>query len=432
MSATTNTFTKNGRQLAIASAILGIAMLIGTGIYTIRQSNPNHESIISVPEKAEITSVSALGRIEPQGEVINVAASPSMSGAKVKTLLVEEGSQVKKGDVIAITTDYYSQQAELNRAEKEVKVAEANLAIIKAGAKEGEINAQKAIIERLNAQLQGQKTMDQAKIARLQAQLTTERQEKQATIGRIQAELNNVRSDLQRYQKLADEGAISESELAQRQLAVATANESVAEAQASYQKTVTTLEEEIIEAKAQKEQNNNTLVKQIIEAEARLDEIAEVRSVDVAQAQAELEKAIAMLKQAQIDLDLTQIKAPIEGEILDIKAYPGENIDNVDGVVEIGNTQQMLVVAEVYESDISKVKLGQVVKIRSENNSFQEAIEGKVIEISSKIGKKDVLETDPAASVDARVVEVKIAINPQDNNTVKNLIYSQVIVNILL
>jgi len=139
-----------------------------------------------------------------------------------------------------------------------------------------------------------------------------------------------------------------------------------------------------------------------------------------------------MLKQAQIDLDLTQIKAPLDGEILDIKAYSGENIDNVDGVVEIGNTQQMLVIAEVYESDISKVKLGQTAEIRSENNSFKESIKGKIIEISPKIGKKDVLETDPAASVDARVVEVKIAVNPEDNQTVKNLIYSQVIVNILL
>lgn len=432
MGATTNIFSKNGRGLAISSAILGTVMLIGTGIYTFRQSNPNSKSITSMPQKAEITSVSALGRIEPQGEVINVASSPSMSGAKVKTLFVQEGSEVKQGDLIAITTDYDSQEAELNRAGKEVKVAEANLAIIKAGAKEGEINAQKATIERLNAQLQAQKTIDMAKIARLQAQSVTETQEKRATIERLKAELNNVRSNLQRYQKLADEGAISESELEQRQLAVATANESVAEAQASYQKTVTTLEKEITEAKAQAKQNNQTLAKQIIEAQARLDEIAEVRSVDVAQAQAELEKAIAILKQAQVDLDLTTIKAPIEGEIIDIKAYPGENIDNADGVVEIGNTQQMLVIAEVYESDISKVKLGQTAEIRSENNSFKDSIQGKVIEISRKIGKKDVLEIDPAASIDARVVEVKIAINPEDNHTVKNLIYSQVIVNILL
>jgi HlyD family secretion protein len=98
----------------------------------------------------------------------------------------------------------------------------------------------------------------------------------------------------------------------------------------------------------------------------------------------------------------------------------------------MANTEQMIVVAEVYESDISKVKVGQKVTIVSENNSFADSLNGKVMEISNKIGKKDVLETDPAASVDARVVEVKIAVNPEHNSLVKNLIYSQVIVEILL
>ncbi len=432
MGETTNIWTKNGKQLAIASAILGVTLLIGTGIYTFTQNNSTTQPQAPVVEKAEITSVSALGRIEPLGEVINVAASPRMAGAKVKTLLVKEGSLVKKGDLIAIATDYDPKQAELQRAEKEVAVAQANLAIVKAGAKEGEINAQKATIARLEAQLKGQKQMDNAKIARLQAQLTTERQEKKATIQRFKAELDNAQSELKRYQLLADEGAISTSELDQKQLAVATNNERFAEAQASYQKTISTVEEEIIEAKAEAVQNNNTLTKEIIEAQARLEEIAEVRDVDVAQAQAELERAIAMVKQAQVELDLTQIKAPIDGEILDIKAYPGENIDDDEGVVEMGNTQQMLVVAEVYESDIAKVKLGQTAEIKSENNSFSNTIKGQVTEISSKIGKKDALETDPAASVDARVVEVKIAVNPEDNNIIRKLIYSQVLVNILL
>lgn len=435
MSATSNFLNKNSKQLVITSAILGLIMLIGTGIYTVKQTKSDSSSQSATPivtEKAKITSVSALGRIEPQSEVINVSATPSMAGAKVKTLLVQEGDQVKKGEIIAITSDYDVKQAEMQRAEKEVAVAEANLAIIKAGAKEGEINAQKATIDRLKAQLDGQKTMDKAKINRLEAQLTTEKEEKQATIQRLQAELDNARSDLQRYQKLAEEGVISASDLDKRKLNVATANESLAEAQASYQMTVSTINEEILEAKAESLQNDNTLAKQITEAQARLDEIAEVRDVDVLKAQAELEQAIAFLKQSQVDLELTEIKAPIDGEILDIKAYPGENIDNANGVVEIGNTQQMQVVAEVYESDIANIKIGQKVEIRSENNSFNGVITGKVVEISSKIGKKDVLETDPAASVDARVVEVKIAVDSDKNNVVKNLIYSQVLVNILL
>ena len=145
-----------------------------------------------------------------------------------------------------------------------------------------------------------------------------------------------------------------------------------------------------------------------------------------------MERAQAVVNQAQINVDLTFIKAPSNGTIIDVVAHEGENIENAQGVVEMADLSQMVVVAEVYESDISKIKVGQEAKIISENNSFEDRITGEVIEISSKIGKKDVLETDPAASVDARVVEVKIAVNPENNALVQNLIYSQVIVEILL
>ncbi len=320
MSATSNFLNKNSKQLVITSATLGLLILIGTGIYAFRQSkadSANQPVTPVVPEKANTTSVSALGRIEPQGEVIQVSSSPSIAGAKVKTLLVQEGDEIKKGDIIAITTDYDTEEAKMQRAEKEVKIAQANLAIVKAGAKEGEINAQKATIERLKAELEAQKDMDRAKINRLTAQLTTQKKEKQANIQRLQAELDNARSDWQRYQQLAEEGVISASDLDKRKLDVATANESLAEAQASYQMTVSTINEEILEAKAESLQNDSTLGKEIIEAQARLDEISEVRDVDVTKAEAELEQAIAFLKQSQVDLELTQIKAPIDGEILD-------------------------------------------------------------------------------------------------------------------
>jgi len=141
---------------------------------------------------------------------------------------------------------------------------------------------------------------------------------------------------------------------------------------------------------------------------------------------------MAGVNQAQVELELTQIKAPINGQIIEVIAREGENIDNAQGVVEMANIDQMLVVAEVYETDIGRVQIGQEATIESENNTFSEQIRGNVIQISSKIGKKDLLETDPAASIDARVVEVKIAVNPEYNDVINSLIYSQVFVQILL
>ncbi|HAA30619.1 MAG TPA: ABC transporter permease, partial [Cyanobacteria bacterium UBA8553] len=84
------------------------------------------------------------------------------------------------------------------------------------------------------------------------------------------------------------------------------------------------------------------------------------------------------------------------------------------------------------ESDISKVRLGQRVAITSEGKAFEGEIRGSVSQIGQKIGKKDILNTDPAAAVDARVVEVNIRLSPQDSKRVASLTYAKVIVKIFL
>ncbi|MBF2056205.1 MAG: HlyD family efflux transporter periplasmic adaptor subunit [Cyanobacterium sp. T60_A2020_053] len=421
-----------GKNWIIISVSLAVVALIGTTVYTLQRGGNTAVNEETPPPVAPIKAVSALGRIEPKSEIIRVAASPSMAGAKVKTLLVSQGDVVAQGDLIAVTTDYDSKEAQLNQAKQELRVAEANLAIIQAGAKQGQINAQIATVERLQAQIEAQQEIDQARIDRLQAQITSEKRERQATVARLKAELNNSQSELNRYRQLSQEGVISESDFDARQLNFETAQKRFQESEASYQKTVDTLTAEMKEIEAQTQQNSNTLLKQINEAEARLDEIQEIRTVDVAQAQAQVGRAQSAIKQAEVELELTQIRAPVSGTIIEVMAKEGEIIENSQGVVEMANLDEMLVIAEVYESDISQITTGKGAVITSENNSFSDAINGEVMEISSKIGKKDVLETDPAASVDARVIEVKIAINPEDTEKIKNLIFSQVLVEIAL
>ncbi|MGL6343165.1 MAG: HlyD family secretion protein, partial [Waterburya sp.] len=64
--------------------------------------------------------------------------------------------------------------------------------------------------------------------------------------------------------------------------------------------------------------------------------------------------------------------------------------------------------------------------------AFAGEITGKVSQIGLKIGKQDVLNTDPAADVDSRVVEVKIYLDPQNSDRVAHLINSKAIVKINL
>lgn len=424
-------FVKDGKRWVIAACTLGALITTGLTIYGLRQSKVESSAPPpAVSQTPKVTAVNALGRIEPQGEVVKIAAAPNMGGAKVIQLLVEEGNLVKKGQIIAILDTLVQEQAAVALSEEELKVAQANLEIVKAGAKQGEIEAQVATIQRLQAELAGEIATDKVTIERLQAELAGEQQEQQATIERLQAELKDAEKDFQRYEKLAQEGVISESDLDARSLNLAIARERLEEAKAKLKKTSDMLIQRIQEERAISQKQIDTLQKQIDEAKATLDRIAEIRPVDVQKAQAEVDKANASLKQAKADLELAYVKAPLDGQILKIYTRPGAKVNDDEGIAEIGNTDQMMVIAEVYESDINKIKLGQEAFIISENNTFTEKLKGKVNHIGLQIGKKDVLSTDPAADVDVRVIEVKILLDPESSRRVSSLTYAKVVAEI--
>jgi multidrug resistance efflux pump len=115
--------------------------------------------------------------------------------------------------------------------------------------------------------------------------------------------------------------------------------------------------------------------------------------------------ARASLQRAEADLELSTVRSPIEGQVLEIHAREGERV-GAEGIVELGRTQAMYAVAEVYETDIGRVRVGQRARITSP--ALVRDLEGEVERIGLKIGKKDVLGTDPVDDADARVVEVEI------------------------
>jgi HlyD family secretion protein len=55
-----------------------------------------------------------------------------------------------------------------------------------------------------------------------------------------------------------------------------------------------------------------------------------------------------------------------------------------------------------------------------------------VSHVGLQIGKKDVLDTDPAADTDARVVEVDILLSPEASRRVSGLTNAKVLVDIEL
>jgi HlyD family secretion protein len=147
--------------------------------------------------------------------------------------------------------------------------------------------------------------------------------------------------------------------------------------------------------------------------------LLEEKKDDLVKLEGQLREALAQRKGLQVDLADSELRAPLAGTVLKIHSRVGERPGN-DGVLELGAGDQMEAVAEVYESDINRVKLGQRVSLVSENGGFSGSLEARVIRISPQVRQRAVLSTDPTGDADARVVEVRLALDPADAAKVRD------------
>ncbi len=342
------------------------------------------------------SSVVALGRLTPKGDVIKLSVANAQD-SRVNQILVNEGDWVEAGEVIAILQGIERRQRDLDEALKNVEFFQARLRQLEAGqARDSEIAAQ------------------EASIARLEAQLQTESLERQAGIDIAKSQLEQARRQYDRQMMLIQAGAISSNEADLAQEALETAEATLAQRQAQLDTTTQTLQQQITQQKEV------------------LNSLREVRPVDIQVAVAELERSQIAVEQRRADLEDTKVKAPVAGQILRINTQVGEQVNTQQGIVELGQTDQMYAVAEVYETDISKVQVGQPAQISSEYGGFEGEIMGVVDHIGLQIGRRTLSDgsANPSTDENARVVEVKIQIDSQDSPKVANLTNMQVRVRI--
>jgi len=148
--------------------------------------------------------------------------------------------------------------------------------------------------------------------------------------------------------------------------------------------------------------------------------LLEEKKDELVKLQGQLREAVAQRQGLQVDLADSELRAPLAGTVLKIHSRPGERPAN-DGVLELGAGDQMEAVAEVYESDINRVKQGQMVSLVSENGGFSGSLQARVIRISPQVRQRAVLSTDPTGDADARVVEVRLALDPAYAAKVRDL-----------
>jgi HlyD family secretion protein len=144
------------------------------------------------------------------------------------------------------------------------------------------------------------------------------------------------------------------------------------------------------------------------QAEATLERLLTPRPEDVAVAEAELAAAEAAVGKARVDAELSRLRAPIAGTVIRIVARLGERIGD-EGVMEIGDLSRLEVVADVYETDLPRIRLGAAAEIAVPGETRRFA--ATVREIGWQVRRAPQAATDPIAAVDARTVAVRLALD---------------------
>lgn len=129
----------------------------------------------------------------------------------------------------------------------------------------------------------------------------------------------------------------------------------------------------------------------------------------------------AGLRRAETDLERSYIRAPMPGRILEVISRPGEAITS-RGVLDMGRVDRMYAIAEVYETDVRQLRIGQRATVTS--TALAAPMSGTVERIRLKVQKMDETGTDPAALKDARIVEVEVRL--AESAPVAGLTYLQV------
>ncbi|HXO87249.1 MAG TPA: efflux RND transporter periplasmic adaptor subunit [Candidatus Acidoferrales bacterium] len=245
-----------------------------------------------------------------------VIISPQITG-RIINLTVDEGSEVKKGDLIA----------ELDPKELQAGLAAANANVASLQAQVSEANHNYSM------------TDDQtgASVQQAVAMLTSTR----AQLDQAKATLWRDQTDYDRMQKLFDTGVESAQD---RDHADATLKASEANVK-SLEDSVRAQDAALNVAKANRKQ-------------------VDVRGSEVATTIAQLEQARASAAETATQLGYTKIYAPIDGIVSVRVAKQGEVVAQGSPIVVVVDVDHLWVRADVEESYIDSINFNQVLKVR--------------------------------------------------------------------
>jgi HlyD family secretion protein len=158
-------------------------------------------------------------------------------------------------------------------------------------------------------------------------------------------------------------------------------------------------------------------VERAIATLSRYDTNSDTVQADIAVAEANVEAARADLSSAEQDLERAYVRAPARGTVLDINARAGESPPK-EGIVDLGDTSQMTVEVEVYQTLIGRVTIGDPVTVSA--SALSQDLSGVVTAIGLEIGRQSITSDNPAANTDARVVDVIVTLDAPSSQAARS------------
>ncbi|ATO18471.1 EmrA/EmrK family multidrug efflux transporter periplasmic adaptor subunit [Acinetobacter sp. LoGeW2-3] len=264
------------------------------------------------------------------------ASVTSMVSGQVAEVLVHDTQAVKQGDVLAKIDDRDAKialaqaQAELIKAKRQYKQTAAN-----SGALSSQIGVSDDAIRSAEAQ-----------------------------VAQAQAALHKAQDEYSRREKLSATGAISKEELSTAQSALDTAKAGVASAEAGL---------------AQARSSQKAAQSNLAANEAMIQGANENSTPDVLVAEAKL-------KQAELDLERTVIKAPFDGVVSRRSIQVGQRVAPGTMLMMVVPVDQLYVDANFKESQLENVRVSQKAELTSDLYGKSVKYHGTVVGFSGGTG----------------------------------------------
>jgi len=393
-------------------------------------------------QKARLADVSQVVTVTGSLVALQDVSLSAKQAGRLTEVLVHVGDTVKTGQVLAKVddTDLRSQvrSSEAAVTSARAKLEQAQAAYTQQLAQtEASIDSAQAALNQQTATSAAQVRSAESKLASAKAALSTalegarpeERKQTEAALASAEASSRKAESDLHRYKKLHDAGAISDAEydkyVNSRDVALADLNSKRAALRLQQEGN---RRQDVQQARETVKQAEETL--QQAYAARSSDEVKRadlrtaiagrkqnnVKLADIDAAKASLQEAISALSIAQQALGDAVVRSPIAGRVSERMAEPGQVVSSATILLHIVSLDSVYFEPAVSSSDLASIKIGQPVTLRVDTYPNQTFL-GSITKIY------------PQGSSETRTTPLRVTL-PNSGNKLRPNMFAQGEINI--